>query len=213
MQHARASGRRAHIANLNYWRELMKKTIFIFAFISIITNMKVFADARVSIEEGFIDIDFHITSYKTDKNGTVIFEICDKMNGTDIGFLLEIDNEWNIKPIENVNGNFYWGSGRICFTGDLTDEFIKQLSDIYKMQYKIPTRNNINVIVLGLASDPRLYKTQFVHTKFFLNPDTINEDNYAEIFVNIDIENMELQFHEKDSDYRQSLINALCGDL
>ncbi len=44
--------------------------------------------------------------------------------------------------------------------------------------------------------------------KFFFNPDS-EEDLYTEIFINIDTVAKELEFNEKDNDYRALLLRSL----
>ena len=75
------------------------------------------------------------------------------------------------------------------------------------MTEKMPSR--IDVDAVGLASDPRLVKSNPVKMKLFFNPDS--ESNYAEVFLNLDLNTKVLQFHEKDPEYREPLLRTLCS--
>jgi hypothetical protein len=187
----------------------MKARGILFMILSIFSGINLFSQAKIDTSEGFIDIDMHISKYEILENEVKRITVDDTINKVKIGFQVELDNVWKENPIENANGSFFWGTGRIVYIIDKTNNFIKCLSELYNVKKNVVRLNRCEFVLVGLASDPRLIEKQFVHTKIFLNSDTQNEEYYAEVFLNIDLKNKILQFHEKDSDYRQSLINSL----
>ena len=66
----------------------------------------------------------------------------------------------------------------------------------------------VEVAAVGLNSDPTQVLKTPTKMKFFFE-ESEPEDLYAEVFTNIDVRGKRLQFHEKDPEYRESLVKAL----
>jgi len=61
----------------------------------------------------------------------------------------------------------------------------------------------------GLNSDPRKIKTDPATIKVFFEHN--GQDNYGEAFINIDLANGVLEFHDKDPEYHQGIVSSLAG--
>jgi len=176
---------------------------------NIFSSAAEYPKAVLGEEEGFIDISLSISKYETLGNGTKRFIVKNTLNGQKVSFILDLLPEWAVKPIENMDANFYWGSATITSTGLESDAFLRQVAKLYNMQdsvYKF--KNSISAQVVGLASNPEEIDSSPVKMKFFLNPDA-DESLYSEIFINIDLKENTLEFNEKDPDYRGPLVHSM----
>ncbi len=166
---------------------------------------------KLSVADGFVDIDLPISKTESSFDKPVSIVARGKIKGSVVGFAVDIDSEWAENPIEDTDASFYWGKAHLRSIGADSDSFSRLLAGLYQLpcaEPRMPAR--IDVGVVGLANDPRLLKTNPTKMKLFFNVDS--EENYAEVFLNIDFKSGVLQFHEKDPEYRIPLLRALCGE-
>ena len=169
--------------------------------------------AKVTNNEGFCDIDFVITKIETLSNGSHRITANNLLENNEVYISIIINNKWDEKPIENANGSFYWGTGTLETGNAGYKVFVNTLAKFYSLKEPENIRNeNINIGIVGLANDPQKMNTNDTRMKAFFNPDSNNEEIYAELFINVNMAKKVLQFHEKDSDYRVSLLRALSGE-
>jgi len=181
--------------------------------LSIFSCSKNIPEAKVENNEGFCDIDFIITKTEKLDNGSIRIVANNLLEKKEVYISLIINDTWREKPIENTNGSFYWGTGVLETSHDGFQKFVNILSELYSIEK--PTsikKEDIQIGLVGLANDPKRMSSEYTRMKAFFNPDTENEDIYAELFINVNIVRKVLQFHEKDSDYRTSLLKALSGE-
>ena len=165
----------------------------------------------MSTADGFVDIDLPIIQAESKLSSLVSVVARGKIQGSVVGFAVDLDSKWIVKPIENANASFYWGKARLRSIGPDSDAFSKLLAGLYQLPCataKMPS--HIEVEVVGLANDPRLVKSNPTKMKLFFNANS--ENNYAEVFLNLDLNSKVLEFHEKDPEYRAPLLRALCGE-
>ena len=165
---------------------------------------------RFSTADGFVDIDLPIVQVES-KSSTLVSVIArGKIQGVVVGFAVDLDSKWIEKPIENANNSFYLGKARLRSIGSDSDVFTKLLASLYQLPCatsRMPSR--IEVEAVGLANDPRLVKSNPTKMKLFFNSNS--ESNYAEVFLNLDLNSKILEFHEKDPGYRAPLLRSLCS--
>jgi hypothetical protein len=172
-----------------------------------------FEEVIIDQEEGFFDIDFYIASCDLNNDGTISVSVRNEMKGKPVEFTLCFENKWNKKEIENSDNFFYWGKGKFINTGEYTDNFLKTLASCYCVPVKTPDNNKaIEAVIVGLANDPASMTSQAVDMKFFFNSDSEKQELYSEVYINVNIPERILQFHEKDPEYREPLIRSLCGE-
>lgn len=159
-------------------------------------------------EEGFVDLDIPLSSHTKNSSGSFTLIARGVLANQPIGFSFEIHPNWKESPLEGGGGVFYWGKATIKSIGPASDNFVAALADLYGLQDpKFPMLPAIEVEVVGLDSDPRRLESMPVKMKFFFNANA-SEERYAEVFLNTDVPSRLVQFHEKDTDYRQPLLRA-----
>lgn len=157
-----------------------------------------------NVDGGFVNLALNISEIKIDSNGRILVTAESLYQQEKIGFQIEILNDPNIlQPI--------WGKGYFINTGKNTERFINLLANLYSVNQKQAKQKKIPISLTYLSGEPRLINSEPIHTKFFFNSETGEEEYYAEVFINIDANKKILEFHEKDDEYRKSLINSLYG--
>jgi hypothetical protein len=164
---------------------------------------------KVGDEEGFLDIDLPLVSVQQVEDGTRRFVALGTISGVEMGFAVTLGSDWHAKQPDDGAATFYWGVGTYERTGVETDNFIRFVARTYGLtvtgdQSMIP---NVHAQVVGLDSNPAGAAQAGAKMKFFFHSDS--EERYAEVFVNVDIEQGFLEFHEKDNEYRLPLVRAL----
>lgn len=92
--------------------------------------------------------------------------------------------------------------------GSESDDFLKALSKIYGFPTKNKFKNVIQVPTIFSLNKQKvnLDNVGYSHFKAFLEED--NQNDYCEIFFNIDSKKQIIELHEKDMDYRKLIIKA-----
>jgi hypothetical protein len=166
---------------------------------------------NVSTADGFIDIDLPIEKAESNSQCLVSVIARGTVEGANVGFAFELDTKWDEKPVDSMNLTLYWGKACIHSIGADSDAFLKLLADRYQLELAAANmRLHIEVAVVGLANDPRLVQSNPTKMKVFFNANT--DRNYAEVFLNLDLNAKVLEFHEKDPEYRAPLLRALSGE-
>ena len=94
--------------------------------------------------------------------------------------------------------------------GEQSDEFLAALCELYSMKVsKNFRKHNISATIFSLNSEKVNFNnsTSYYKFKIFLN-DESNENDYAELYINIDLKNQELEIFEKDNEYRKAIIKV-----
>lgn len=162
-------------------------------------------------EEGFVDIDLPISDYRFSKDGTLTVAARGKINGQVVAIAVDIGSEWKEQVVKDAELTIYWGNGHIRSTGPESDAFLDLLAREYviaRPALKMAPRTAITMA--GLNSDPRNLKTDTATIKVFFEHN--GENNYGEAYINIDLVNKVLEFHDKDPEYHQGIVSSLAGD-
>ena len=203
------------------------KTLFILGLFSLFFNCNKTSETQqpnlkeitdiTEFEEGFVDISFQIVSEEKTKNSHIYiakglfhskivglkFEVKSKMpNG--------INNDGSLDPKKG----FIKNGIKISSIGNESDEFVKAISQLYGFttsekftdSFLLPTAFSLNQSNVKL-NNPSYYKFKL----FFRDGEKDKEEEYCEIFFNINTTNKTIELFEKDEEYRKSLINVFTG--
>jgi hypothetical protein len=69
--------------------------------------------------------------------------------------------------------------------------------------------DEIKFQAVSLGINPQLIFSTPARIKLFYE----NIDEYAEVFLNINLQNRIIQWHEKDEEYRKALIHSLSSEI
>jgi hypothetical protein len=162
-------------------------------------------------DQGFVDIDLPISDHRFSKDGTLTVLARGRINGQVVAIAVDIGNEWKKQVVEDAELTIFWGNAHIRSTGPESDAFLNLLAREYEIPrpaLKMAPRTAITMA--GLNNDPRKLKTDRATIKVFFEHN--GENNYGEAFINIDLVNKVLEFHDKDPEYHQGIVSSLAGD-
>lgn len=160
------------------------------------------------MEDGFKDFQLQITDREQSSVEDMYFYTAQALYGKDtlsIRIGLKLDIKKGIDETGSLNPFVEQG---ISFEslGNTSDNLLQVMAKEYGLSstnLKLQQKQLFNIANLN---DKDLdYKTSIARFKIFLE----REDNYAEMFVNFDFDKNLIYFSEKDSEYRQSLIDLL----
>ena len=163
-------------------------------------------------EEGFEDISLKIV--ETNKQGnTFTYLAKGKYENKIVGLKISIQNNLKagINKAGEIDGTAFNKDGiSLQSIGQESDNFLHALSKIYginsnaKFSSKIiksttfPLNNNI----------ADLNKSEYYKFKVFFNDQEEENEKYAEIFININLQQNFIEFNEKDNEYRANIIKT-----
>jgi hypothetical protein len=162
-------------------------------------------------EGGFIDLVFRIQEYQTDKDNSQRLRVAGQYKGRVVGFEVILRSTWEGEKAGKENPvEMHLGKVSYCSVGAESDAFLEILADLYDIkQTPKPMAKETLFTGVSLEGDPSNMAGGVVKIKLFYEKD--GEDDYAEFYTNIDLNNHKLEMCEKDPEYRKQIIRALQG--
>lgn len=164
-------------------------------------------------EEDFKDIVLKIVEVsKQDNNFTYLVK--GKYENNIVGLKLSIVNNIaaGISKDANINsGSFVKNGITLESIGTESDNFVAALAKIYELKSTSKfSKKPVKVTVFPLNENTSdLSKPNYYKFKAFFN-DEADENDYAELFINLNLGNNTVEFNEKDSEYRTNVLKSLC---
>ena len=176
------------------------------AILGIFTSKR---DSDPEESEEFVDIELALEFAHRNDDGVIVISGLTQAGSSLAGLIVELDPHWNEQPLGESGAFAYWGSGRIRSPGETGNVFVRRLASAYGIPCSSDMAGTVEALVVGLANDPAEALVMPTKMKFFFNSES--EEHYAEVFINLDVPAGRLEFHEKDPEYREPLLHALCA--
>ena len=161
-------------------------------------------------EEGFVDVDLPISEHRFAKDGTLTVIARGKINDQVVAFAVDVGHAWKEQLVEDAELTIYWGTGHIRSIGQESDAFLTLLANEYGTLTPSSTMAPRSAITMaGLNSNPANLRSEPAKMKVFFEDG--GEASYGEVFINIDLDNKVLGFHDKDPEYHQGILSSLGG--
>ena len=160
-------------------------------------------------EEDFYDLVFFIQEHKTLSDGVQTILARGLHEGTPVGFELSLGSAWQA---ESMAPDLVTNTGTASYrsVGTESDSLLRVLDQICETgQAPKRMKNEARFSSMSLEGDPRDLEKGPVKLKLFFESPA--EDQYAELFTNIDLKARKLYISEKDPEYRKAIIKALRG--
>lgn len=171
----------------------------------------VLRDVVLGGESGFIDLRFHVlrTQSVVLPDGTkglgLVFG--GSLNGRPVRMGLTIMRAWKEQPGPL---KFFTGSVSFFRIDSASDELVRRLAGFYKVRAKTNRcAEDIFASAVLLGGSPSTLESKPVQMKVFFEGAT--QEDYGELYVNLDLKNGVVELNEKDPDYRTSIIRAFTG--
>ncbi len=160
-------------------------------------------------EEGFHDLVFYIQEHKRLDDGSQSIRALGTHKGRQLGFEVVLGPTWQSGSLgKEIPLVTHQGTVTYRSTGPDSAAFIQVLDELYGTNLSpeaMGEQTKFNGI--SLEGDPGNLDKGPVRIKLFFESD--KEDEYAELFTNIELAARRLEVHEKDEGYRSPVIKAL----
>jgi hypothetical protein len=164
----------------------------------------VLPELKVESANGFADLSFKLTAIEQYASETQVLAKARRSNEV-TGFAVLLIGPWTEQNVANLTMR----SGRVSFVsvGDESHAFVRALHDAYGSTVNAPRMyDRVNFTAMALEGDPSDVRKAPVKLKLFIDG---TEEQYAEVFLNIDSGRSVVELAEKDPEYRKPLLKAL----
>src|SRR5262245_27543539 len=162
--------------------------------------------ARNVGENGFADLDLPLKDISRGASSEFYLTAQGDFEGRSVGFTVMVGAGWKVQ--ENAGFVAHWGTVALRTLGDSSDAFVELLAKLYGKSLSTPHMlPEVVAQAVGLGTDPRRLMSEPQRMKLFFYSE--DEDRYAEVFLNVDLAQRLIQFHEKDQEYRGNVLRAL----
>ena len=164
------------------------------------------AEIRVDDPEGgYVDFNLTLASYQRHSDGSQHVSARGLYKGQIVGFCVVFGTAWEKQELKEGGISLYWGKATLISSGQESDDFLRAIEDGYKTGVGSPRMAAAaSFTAVGLNHDPACMDRVPINVKLFSDSD--DEALDAEFFLNVDIRNLQVQFREKDTDYRRGVV-------
>jgi hypothetical protein len=161
-------------------------------------------------EEGWFDVDLDISSATAEANRLAVIAR-GTFEGSAVGVKVNFREDMRHGILGGQVDHSAFASDGIEFVslGQESDQLLNALAKLYSLPaQKRRFTERLAVVTLALEENLLNFENNHVHFKVFFNPKGGPEE-YAELFVNLNLPARRLELHEKDAEYRRNVVAAL----
>lgn len=160
-------------------------------------------------EEGFHDLLLLIEKHTTLADGSQSLRVSGVHRGKRVALEIVLGPAWRAGSLgKDIALTTYQGRVTYRSVGPDSDMLLRTLDDLYGTKLKASSMaKETHFTCITLGGDPRELRKGRVDAKLFYEPEA--EEDYAEMFTNIDLAAKRVEIREKDEDYRSPFVRAL----
>ena len=160
-------------------------------------------------EESFRDFVLAIEDYKKLADGSQKFLASGTHKGEKVSVEIDLGASWNSgAPDPDVPITTFRGTVTYRSVGSESDVLLHVMDELYEAKRSPKAMNTATEFTaISLQGDPTNLAREPVKIKLFFESN--REDEYAELFTNIDLNARKIYIREKDEEYRSAIIRAL----
>jgi hypothetical protein len=160
-------------------------------------------------EEGFHDLVFAIEDHKKLSDGSQTILGSGMYKGKKVSLEIYLGAAWRSGVLDaDIPLTTYRGTVSYRSVGAESDLLLQVMDELYETKQAPKAMNKTTEFTaLSLGGDPSDLVKEPVKFKLFFESNA--EDQYAELFTNIDLKARKLYIGEKDEDYRAAIVHAL----
>ena len=158
-------------------------------------------------EEGFADMVFRITKQEKQAPSEVVIGAQSMANGKKVGFRIRLGSDWEKGKLE-IPITTYKGLVILERCGTESDDLLRFMDSVYKTQI-LPAAMAEATRFTGISLEGKPHALTSGPVKIKLFYESENEDEYAELYLNIDTASQKVYLNEKDEAYRAPIIKDL----
>ncbi len=160
-------------------------------------------------EAGFHDLVFYIQDHQRLSDGSQSIHVIGTHKGRPLGLEVVLGPSWRAGSLgKDIPLVIYRGMVSYRSTGADSDAFVQVLDVLYGAKVSPKAMGKATQFTaISLGGDPRDLTKGPVKIKLFFESE--KEEEYAELFTNIELAAHRLEVHEKDESYRSQIVRAL----
>ena len=160
-------------------------------------------------EEGFYDLVLGIEDHKKLPDGSQRILASGMYKGKKVSLEIELGGEWHAGSLDDdVPLTIYRGDVSYHSVGAESDLLLRAIDELYGTKQAPKAMNKATEFTaISLGGDPRDLAKEPVKIKLFFESNS--DDQYAELFTNIDLKARKVHINEKDEEYRTAIVRAL----
>jgi hypothetical protein len=160
-------------------------------------------------EEGFHDLVLSIEDHKKLSDGSQTILASGLYKGRKVSVEFYLAPGWRSGTLDpDVPLTTFRGTVSYRSVGAESDLLLQVIDELYGTKQAPKAMNKATEFTaISLGGDPRELTKEPVKIKLFFDSNV--EDEYAELFTNIDLQARKLYIREKDEEYRPAIVRAL----
>ena len=160
-------------------------------------------------EEGFHDLVLAIEDHKKLPDGAQRILGSGMYKGRKVSLVINLGPAWRSSaPDADVPITTFQGAVSFHSVGAESDLLLQAMDELYGTKQSPKAMNKATEFsAISLQGDPRDLTKEMVKIKLFFESNS--EDQYAELFTNIDLNARKVYINEKDEGYRAAIVRAL----
>jgi len=185
--------------------------LILMGFLNFIKGQNNLKQIDISEESDFVDLQLTITKYWQDEHKNHICQVKGLWQKDTVGFEIAFRSDLQLGIIDGEvdKTRFYKQGINFYSVGALSNNFIKALTGLYKTDNKsLMMIEKVESTTFVLDGQPEKFDSDYIKTKIFFD-DMDEKGFYSEWYVNVNLKNKILELKEKDSEYRENIINML----
>ena len=171
-------------------------------------------------EKPWADFVFDLTNVEEDQSGELrIFTARALHEQTPVGIKIAVPKgDWSEQVVDETF-TVYWNSLWFVADGEESRRLVKLYADYWGIEIDdAKIRDRIRCYVVSLGTDPQSIEENKLDMKAFFDPrvegdSELYEQEYGELFINVDMPNSRIELREKDTSYRRIVVGWLTGRL
>lgn len=173
-------------------------------------------DIAISASDGFADLALFLSDSQRLADGSHSCVARSLYEGKEVGFRALLPAIWQKGSLGDTGITTYQAPLVLESIGAASDHFVAMLAELYAQsppRQKMAERATFTAI--SLEGNPAQLESGPTKIKLFFEPDVDSDEAfeqfYAELYLNIDISSLRVEFHEKDPNHRAAVLHALSG--
>jgi hypothetical protein len=163
-------------------------------------------------EEGWHDFTFAIRKVEKLPDGSRALESRGLYRGREVGLLVVLGPSWpEAKFDQKVPFTAYKGVISYRSLGTASDSFLQLMDELYHTGLH-PKAMRAETTFTGISLEGKPGEPDKAPLKIKVFYESDDEQRYAELFTNIDLQHRMLQINEKDEAYRKPVVRALSAE-
>lgn len=164
-------------------------------------------DLLSDTEDGFADLSFRITEWTRTPDGGLSVIAMALSDGQSVGVRIVIGDSWKPATMGD-NIRVFWGTVSYASIGAESDRLVHAIAAAYGItEWPTAMIARVTFTAVALEGNPLNCVGEALRMKLFRESEA--QDEYAEVYTNIDVYRERAAIREKDPGYRRPLLAAL----